>query len=122
MNERIKKIRKEEGITQEEFANRLKLSRNFITQLEAGTKMPSERTIDSICDVFNINIEWLRHGSGEMHRKRSRAQEIGDFASELMNDENDSFRSRFVAALSKLGANDWEVIEKFILELQKKEE
>ena len=122
MNERIKKIRKEEGITQEEFANRLKLSRNFITQLEAGTKMPSERTIDSICDVFNINIEWLRNGSGEMHRKRSRAQEIGDFASELMNDENDSFRSRFVAALSKLGANDWEVIEKFILELQKKEE
>jgi DNA-binding XRE family transcriptional regulator len=52
MNERIRNIRKELGMTQDEFSAYINLSRNFITQIETGAKKPSDRTIQDICRVF----------------------------------------------------------------------
>lgn len=66
MNERIKNLRKSLNMTQEEFSKRIGLSRNFIAQVEIGTKTPSERTISDICREFEVNDEWLRNGTGEM--------------------------------------------------------
>ena len=48
MNERIKELRSRLGLTQEEFSSKIGLSRNFIAQIETGTKKPSERTIFDI--------------------------------------------------------------------------
>lgn len=67
MNERIKKLRKELNMTQDEFSSKIGLSRNFIAQLETGAKKPSDRTVADICREFNINENWLRTGEGEMH-------------------------------------------------------
>jgi transcriptional regulator with XRE-family HTH domain len=67
VNTRIKLLRKNLDLTQEEFAAKIKLSRNFIAQIEIGTKEPSDRTISDICREFNVNEEWLRYGTGEMH-------------------------------------------------------
>ena len=57
MNNRIRKIRKSLGMTQEEFSNALGLSRNFISQIESGTKNPSNRTktISVVYLVFRRN-------------------------------------------------------------------
>ena len=64
MNARIKELRKSLNLTQEEFSSKIGLSRNFITQLEIGTKKPSDRTISDICREFNVNEVWLRTGEG----------------------------------------------------------
>jgi transcriptional regulator with XRE-family HTH domain len=66
MNGRIKELRKSLKLTQEEFATKLNLSRNFIAQIEMGTKEPSDRTIKDICREYSVNEEWLRFGTGEM--------------------------------------------------------
>lgn len=66
MNERIKILRKSLNMTQDEFSSRIKLSRNFIAQIESGAKSPSDRTISDICREFNINEEWLRTGTPPM--------------------------------------------------------
>ena len=66
MNERIKEVRKTVGLTQTEFANRIGLSQNFITQLETGSKNPSDRTLSDICREFSVSEQWLRTGKGEM--------------------------------------------------------
>lgn len=78
MNQRIKAIRKSEGATQDEFAKRLNLSRNFIAQVEMGTKEFSERTISDVIREFNVNETWLRTGEGAMHPPQSRDDEIAD--------------------------------------------
>lgn len=65
MNERLKEFRKSIGMTQEKFASKIGLSRNFIAQIELGTKTPSPRTISDICREFHINPEWLLEGKGE---------------------------------------------------------
>ena len=62
MNERIRTLRKNLGLTQEEFSAKIGLSRNFIAQIETGTKEPSERTIKDICREFNVSYLWLTKG------------------------------------------------------------
>ena len=70
---------------------------------------------------MEINEDWLRTGEGEMFKKRTRNQEILAFANDVMEDVDDSFKKRFIRALSKLNASDWEVLEKIANELTKKE-
>ncbi len=84
MNERIKELRKSLNMTQSEFSAKIGLSRNFIAQIETGTKVPSDRTISDICREFKINEEWLRDGKGPMYKERD-----GSFT-ELLSDLDDS--------------------------------
>ena len=67
MIERIIKIREEKKLSQEKFAEKLGLSRNFINQVENGKKNISDRTISDICRLFNVNEGWLRTGNGEQY-------------------------------------------------------
>lgn len=64
MRNRIIELRKEQGLSQEAFAKKVGLSRNFINQFENGNRNMSDRTISDICNTFQINEEWLRTGKG----------------------------------------------------------
>lgn len=64
MNERIKLIRKEANLSQEDFGNRLSITKASISRLESGINNPSDQTISLICKEFNVNEEWLRTGEG----------------------------------------------------------
>lgn len=66
MKDRIKKIRRESDLTQQEFADRLKIGRNNIAGYETGKRSPSDAVISLICREFNVNESWLRTGEGEM--------------------------------------------------------
>lgn len=67
MISRIIKIREDSNLSQEKFAEKLGLSRNFINQVENGKKNISDRTISDICRLFNVNEEWLRSGTGDTY-------------------------------------------------------
>jgi transcriptional regulator with XRE-family HTH domain len=71
IHERIKMIREKFGLTQEEFGERISLSRPQITLMEAGKRQLSERTANDICRVFGVNQEWLIHGEGEMFKEKN---------------------------------------------------
>lgn len=81
MRERIIEIRKENKLSQEAFAQRLKLSRNFINQFENGNKNISDRTIKDICDEFGFNEEWVRTGTGE--RKKDADIDFSDLCASI---------------------------------------
>jgi transcriptional regulator with XRE-family HTH domain len=68
MNERIKRIRQNYGLSQQQFADKLHVSRNYIAQLEMkdSNKEPSSRLVADICRVFNVNENWMRTGEGDM--------------------------------------------------------
>lgn len=68
MINRIIEVRKDNDCNQEQFANKLNLSRNFISQVESGKKNFSDRTISDICREFSVNEEWLRTGKGEKYK------------------------------------------------------
>lgn len=66
MNERFKTLRIKLGLSQEDIGNRLTVTKSTISRLEKGINKFTERMIVSICREFNVNKEWLRHGTGEM--------------------------------------------------------
>lgn len=65
MNNRILLLRKTLNLTQKDFANKIGF-KSSISDIENGKAPITERTIISICSIFNVNEEWLRFGSGNM--------------------------------------------------------
>lgn len=65
-SDRVKKIRNHLDMTQQDFADRIGLRRNSLSQIETGTNGVTEQTIKAICREYNVNEEWLRTGEGEM--------------------------------------------------------
>ena len=76
MNNRLKCIRKQFHLTQEEFADRIGIKRGAISNYEIGRNEPIDAVISLICREFNVNEEWLRTGEGDMFRKISEADEL----------------------------------------------
>lgn len=86
MKNRILKIRKDNKMTQDAFAEKLNLSKNFVWMLEKGERSASDRTIMDICREFNVHEQWLRTGEGEMYEIPD--DEIASVVSELLEEEN----------------------------------
>ncbi|MCL2832120.1 MAG: helix-turn-helix domain-containing protein [Treponema sp.] len=62
MGERLKRIRKELGINQGEFARRLELSQSTYSAIENEKEILTPRNIKLICLEFEVNTDWLLHG------------------------------------------------------------
>jgi transcriptional regulator with XRE-family HTH domain len=123
MNSRIKELRtvllKEKlgrKITQQEFADKLGLSQNYIWQIENGDRVPSERTLSDICREFGCNEIWLRTGEGDPFQEESRQEQIMRFAAQTVNG-SDEFKKAFVSMLAKMDADDWENLAKLFRKL-----
>lgn len=114
MKDRFKELRKELNVTQQEFADKLKISRNFVAQIEIGSKVPSDRTIDDVCREFNVNEEWLRTGNGDMFVPGIKDKQISAMLADVMKSGEDSFRHRLVSALARLDDEGWDNLEKLI--------
>ena len=120
IGERIKYLRKDElGLTMEKFGEQLGVRKNTVSQWESDTNKLSDQMFKSICREFNVSETWLRTGEGEMYVPQTRNQEIMAFANQVMADEDESFRKRFVTALGNASPAFWDELEKFLDTLKK---
>lgn len=117
MNERIKQLRKALDLTQQKFAERLGVKRNTVGQWECGINALTDQVITSICREFNVSEEWLRNGTGEMFLQSNRNSDIARLTKELLSEESDSFKNRFISMLSNLSVDEWEYLERKAKEL-----
>lgn len=118
MKERLKKLRKTLDLTQQEFADKLKVPRNTIGGYEVGKSNPSDAAVNNICNIFNVNEEWLRTGNGEMFIELTRDEQIERFVGDALKSEDDSFKKKFISMLAALDESDWEVLQKMVELLQ----
>ena len=116
VNERIKKLRKSLGLTQQEFSDRIKVKRNTVATYEMGRSMPSDAAISLICREFNVNETWLRTGEGDMFKPVNRDQEIADFMADVLKGEPD-FRTKLISVMARLSADEWAMLERRAREL-----
>lgn len=117
MGERIKELRKALGLTQQEFADRIKVKRNTVATYEMGRSTPSDAAISLICREFNVNENWLRTGEGQMFIQVSRDEEIAAFIGDVLSGETGDFRRRLISVLSRLDTDQWELLEHIAEEL-----
>lgn len=66
MQERLKKIREQFGMTQAEFSKKLGIGQSTLAMMEVSKRDIADRHIKTICAICNINEHWLRTGEGEM--------------------------------------------------------
>ena len=116
LGERIKKVRKEKDLTQQEFGRRIGIKPNSISLIESGSRNASEQVILAICREFDADETWLRTGEGEMLIPKSKTDEIAAFVGDILRDESD-FRQKFISVLARMTADEWKILEKKILEI-----
>lgn len=55
----LKTLRRSKGLTQDELAKRLKISRSTIGMYEKGAREPDFETLTLIADFFNVDVDFL---------------------------------------------------------------
>lgn len=122
MNERLRKLRKALDMTQQEFADKIGISRGNIGAYEVGKNALSDAVVSLICREFDVNEEWLRTGKGDMFLPLDRNADIARLTKLLLNEESDSFKNRFVSMLANLSVEEWEFLERKAMELAEKKQ
>lgn len=63
LTENLPYLRAREGLTQEQLAERLDVSRQSVSKWESGASYPEMDTIIKLCDMFHIDMDTLLRGS-----------------------------------------------------------
>lgn len=59
LGERLVELRKQKGLTQEEFSSSLNISRGTYAQYEIERRQPDYDTLKKIADFFKVSIDYL---------------------------------------------------------------
>lgn len=120
LKDRIIKVRKKSGLSQEKFAARIELTRVGLQSIEYGKNNPSPNTRERICSEFKINRTWLETGDGPMQMPEAEDDELID---EVMRGD-DEFVKAVIRGIAR-APGGWEkmreVFEAIQKELDKKE-
>lgn len=110
---RTKELRKSLGLTQQQFADRLHITRGAVSNWDFGRSDPSDSAISLICREFNVREAWLRDGEGDMLEVKPRAEELGELVRKLLADRPESFRSRLITSLLRFEPDspEWQILE-----------
>ena len=92
-SENLKKIRKDNNLSQEQLADELGVSRQAISKWESAVAYPEMDKIITLCEKFNLNIDDLLHKDireikGEEESKKNLNKFIDDFLNFITNTIN----------------------------------
>ena len=121
MKDRILKVRKDNRLTQDAFAEKLNLSKNFVWMLEKGERVPSDRTISDICREFGINEEWLRDGKGDMESEDYKDNRYLSNVGRLQRADDETIM-RWVNAIAETDPKVLRAVEEFMKKLFESQE
>lgn len=68
-NQRLKELLYTLDITATELATKLSVTKSTISSALNGNSLPSSKVLMPLGEVFNVNINWLLLGQGEMFLK-----------------------------------------------------
>ena len=58
-SKRLRELRKERQLTQGDLADRLRLTKQAVSQWERGIREPNFETLEMIADFFNVDTDYL---------------------------------------------------------------
>lgn len=119
--DRLNQVIKLSGLRKKDFAEKMKISQAYLSQLLGGTRQPSIQLCKNIENLFDINGEWLKNGSGEMFISKKYKNEVGEFIGRAINDtDNDVYE--LISALYKLNEEELNAVKIICQALVKKKE
>ena len=104
MKDRIRTIRKDQGMTQEVFGEAVGATRAMIGFYETGKVIPDKPIVMLICEKFHVNQTWLETGEGEPYKVSA------NYAVLRALDAMPALRDAFEELLPKLTVQDMQTI------------
>ena len=112
MNNRIGELRKHLGLTQAAFGEKIGLSRDAIASYERDNAKPTAVALKCISTVFNVSLDWLETGEGEMFAGKS-AEDLAIESALRAAGDSPAIRALLVA-YSRLNEHNRAVFEQFV--------
>ena len=56
---RIRELRKNKSLSQEQLADKLGVTKQAVSQMERGARKPSVTMLEALCDFFNVSTDYL---------------------------------------------------------------
>ncbi|MBN2980156.1 helix-turn-helix domain-containing protein [Cohnella algarum] len=69
LGSRIKKLRKERGLTQDDIGRHLGMGRSNVGHIENGRTIPTSETLDKIANILGTTTDYLLGRSNDPHGK-----------------------------------------------------
>ena len=104
---RVKEIRKTSGLTQQEFADGLGITRGAVSNWDLGHSDPSDSAISLICREFNVREAWLRDGTGEMLEQRTRREDIALYLGKVSSGKASELEELILDLMAETTADEW---------------
>ena len=106
LGERIRILRGE--MSQQQFADKLSITRQYVALLESDKRDPSPLLIDSLCQKFAVRREWLELGHEPMYAA-DLAREPESLVPELVDilSENPAVLDMFRRIVGIMTPADW---------------
>ena len=100
-NDRFRFILKETGLSQKDFADRIKRSRGEIANIVYDKVTPKDKIIEAVCDEFSVDRIWLETGVGEPFREKSDEEQIAEVLGGVLAGSEQS-KARLIRAVANL--------------------
>lgn len=107
---RIMYVLEKKSVKKIRFAEALNVSPAFVTEMCAGRKFPSGRTIADICRVYNVNEDWLRDGTGEPFVQLSREETIAEYVSSVTGGHITDIDESIIKLMAETPVEEWETL------------
>lgn len=111
---RTKELRKALELTQQEFADRLGVTRGAVSNWDLGHSEPSDSAVSLICREFSVREAWLRTGEGEMFARRSEDEERALFFGSLAGENASPEVLAFIDALRRTPESAMRTVFRFV--------
>jgi len=85
----LKELRKEKGITQEEFAEKLNVSGRSVSRWETGSNMPDISLLVEIAEFFDVSIPEIINGERKSESMNEEVKEVAGKLSDYANAEKE---------------------------------
>jgi transcriptional regulator with XRE-family HTH domain len=114
MKSRIKQLREKElALTQKEFADSIGMTRSNVCNIESGAVNLIEKNAKLICEKYNVNMDWILYGTGDIFKKRSEDDELALLIGEFIA-EDDPYKKKIIKTMLSFADEDWILIQRLI--------
>ena len=114
VNDRFRVVFKESGLSQKDFADRIKRSRGEVANIIYDKTEAKDKIIESVCEAFNIQEDWLRYGLEPMRAERSKEEEIAELVGAALAGSND-FKKSVIRMICSRTDDELMVLESALL-------
>lgn len=84
LGKRLKKLRKDNNLTQKELAKVLNIKNNTLSQYENGINEPNDEIKIKIADYFDVTIDYLLGRTNNKHESKLTDEEADQLADEII--------------------------------------